>query len=123
LILDGRNRYRACLAADVRPVYEVHGGEPWRFVISTNLHRRHLTDSQRAMVAGRIAERTRGGWEHVNATKVPDGTLVRGQEPPTIAEASTLLNVSERQVKRARIVETIRSGVQPAQGSVRGSRA
>lgn len=103
LILDGRNRYRACLAAGVRPVYEVHGGEPWRFVISTNLHRRHLTDSQRAMVAAKIAERAHGGWAHVNRPKLSDDDL--GNLPPTRAEAAQMLSVSPSQVDRARVVE------------------
>jgi hypothetical protein len=101
LILDGRNRYRACSAAGVRPVYQEHGGEPWRFVISTNLHRRHLTDSQRAMVAGRIAERAHG-----RPKNRPDGQFSEegAAEPPTQPEAAAMLNVSERQVRRARTV-------------------
>jgi len=102
LILDGRNRYRACEAAGIRPVYEVHAGEPWRFVISTNLHRRHLTDSQRAMVAAKIAERARGGWNHVNRSKASSEALESA--PPTQDEAAQLLNVSRSQVQRARIV-------------------
>jgi hypothetical protein len=46
-VLDGRNRYRACLAAGFAPRIiafrpEVHG-EPLAFVISKNLKRRHPT--------------------------------------------------------------------------------
>src|SRR2546423_184279 len=49
-ILDGRNRYLACLAAGVEPRYVTYTGNPWTFVISPNLHRRHLTDTQRAVI-------------------------------------------------------------------------
>lgn len=59
-ILDGRNRYLACKQAKIEPVYvEYHGDEPLQFVVSKNLHRRHLSESQRAMVAQKIWSMTR----------------------------------------------------------------
>ncbi len=53
-ILDGRNRFKACELAGVRPVFrdwEGTPGSPVVWVISQNLHRRHLTDSQKAAIA------------------------------------------------------------------------
>lgn len=53
-ILDGRNRNAACERAGV-PIRVVEwagqGGSPLRFVLSHNLHRRHLTIAQKAALA------------------------------------------------------------------------
>lgn len=52
MILDGRNRYNACLAADVEPRFvewEPRNGEsPYDFVWSQNAERRHLDAGQKA---------------------------------------------------------------------------
>ncbi len=52
-VLDGRNRLAACKIAGVKPRYvQWKGiGSPTEWVISENLIRRHLTSSQRAVVA------------------------------------------------------------------------
>ena len=54
-VLDGRNRLLACQRAGVAPeTVEWSGGEsPTSWVLSMNLKRRHLTTSQRAMIAAR----------------------------------------------------------------------
>lgn len=52
-ILDGRHRAQACEAAGVEPRFEEFvGGDPSvAFVLSKNLHRRHLTSAQKAAIA------------------------------------------------------------------------
>jgi len=51
LILDGGNRYRACLAAGIAPVFTPFEGESIvSFVLSANLHRRHMTPGQQAAI-------------------------------------------------------------------------
>jgi N6-adenosine-specific RNA methylase IME4 len=90
-ILDGRNRYRACIAAGVDPIFVPYrGDDPVSFVISFNLRRRHLDESQRAMVAAKLATLRRGDNQHT--------------EGLPIGRSSDLLNVGERSVARAREV-------------------
>ena len=50
-ILDGGNRYRACVEVGIEPVLkEFTGDNPVSFVLSANLHRRHLTPGQQAAI-------------------------------------------------------------------------
>jgi hypothetical protein len=102
-ILDGRNRYRACMRAGVEPITrEFRGDDPLRFVLSANLHRRHLSESQRAMVAAKIANLPRG--KHANDDP-PFGGSCNGRASRLSArQAAATLNVGVRSVERARVV-------------------
>jgi len=51
MILDGGNRYRACIDAGVEPSFvEFGGGNLVSFVLSANLHRRHMSAAQQAAI-------------------------------------------------------------------------
>ncbi len=53
-ILDGKNRYNACMKLGIKPKMVDYNGEnltPLNFVISKNIKRRHLTASQKAILA------------------------------------------------------------------------
>ena len=91
-ILDGRNRYRACEAAGVDPTFTAYtGDDPVAYVVSLNLRRRHLDESQRAMVAAKLATLKLGDNQH--------------SEGLPIGRGSELLNVGARSVARAREVQ------------------
>lgn len=118
-IIDGRNRSVACVLANVRPTLEVfHGNdrEILKLVCSLNVHRRHLSDAQRDMIAASIANMP----AHVTATKsrihdAPDGASC---EPlVTQSEAAELLNVKKRSVQRA--AKVIEDAVPEVQDDVR----
>jgi hypothetical protein len=53
MVLDGRNRLSACRRAGVEPRFEIAAeiASPTLYVVSKNIHRRHLTTSQRAAIA------------------------------------------------------------------------
>ncbi len=51
MILDGGNRYRACIQAGVEPTFvQYEGDNITSFVLSANLHRRHLSPGQTAAI-------------------------------------------------------------------------
>lgn len=105
-ILDGRNRYMCARDLGIEyPRVEFAGDDPLGFVISHNLHRRHLSESQRAAVAAKLANMGHGGDRKSDqGANLP---LDRGEQPApvTVAQAAELLNVSERSVKSARKVQ------------------
>jgi N6-adenosine-specific RNA methylase IME4 len=71
------------------------------FVLSKNLKRRHLDESQRAMVAARIANLAHGG----NRRSDQPANLPLETVPVSQARAAELLNVSERTVRDAKTVQ------------------
>jgi hypothetical protein len=90
-VLEGRNRYRAAAAAGVPcPSRLYQGDDPVGFVVSMNLKRRHLSASQRAMVAVKLATLPQG-----RPTKT--GKFAGLSQ----AEAAASLKISERSVRTA----------------------
>lgn len=57
-IVDGRNRHRACVDLSIAPHFRTWDGNGSlvSFVVSLNLHRRHLDAGQRAMVGLKVKE-------------------------------------------------------------------
>ena len=98
-ILDGRNRYLGCLRANIEPKYVEFDGDTsadglLQFVMSKNASRRHLTTSQRALIAARMSAKSNEAEQNgENITPQICGF--------TQVKAAGLLVVSERQVQSA----------------------
>jgi ParB-like chromosome segregation protein Spo0J len=103
-ILDGRGRYNACVELAKEGVEtgfrtELYTGpDPRRYVVSANVKRRHLNESQRALIAAQLATYAHGG----DRSKASIDAL-------TQQEAAKLLNVSEPSVERA--TNVLKNGV------------
>ena len=98
-LIDGRNRLRACEELGIEPLTcELDDdADPLAFIISANLHRRHLTTAQRSMVAAELATLEKGGDRKSEDFK--------GQNCPLIDDAASLLSVSPRTVRTAKQVK------------------
>ncbi len=101
LILDGRNRHKACEIAGVKPWYQQYtGDDPLGHVVSGNLRRRHMSESQRAMVAAKLANLNR---EDTLKQGPRSADLRNGEiKPVTQQEAANLFKVGRRTLQEAR---------------------
>lgn len=118
-LLDGRNRQKACKIAKVEfRTKEFKGSfdEALAFVLSENLHRRHLTEDQRASVAGGVVHLFAAeAKKRQKSGKGPDGSGGRGKKknltpnsaegfkpprsPEATEQAASLLGVKKGRVK------------------------
>jgi hypothetical protein len=129
-IVDGRNRYRACGIAGVDPTLrqykERDHGPLVAFVVSLNLKRRHLNESQRAAVGAKIANMAGGfhGNQYTSGSDQSTGPTAQVSN----ADAAKLLNVGETTIRRAKRVaredpeafEKVRKGEMTVNTAVRG---
>jgi len=100
-ILDGRHRYYACQEVGVTPSFrEYQGDDAAAFVVSLNLKRRHLSESQRAAVAVRLANMPQGA-----RTDIQPCANLRNVKPISQPEAADMLQVSRRSVQTAARIE------------------
>lgn len=94
-VIDGRHRLRACEQLGIEPLVRdicAKESDPFSLVVSLNLHRRHLTESQRALVAARLAILPHGFNQHAQICA------------PSQEDAAQMLGVSRRSVQYARTV-------------------
>lgn len=92
-VLDGWHRYQACSAAGLRFAFGElpRDADPVAFVKSRNLHRRHMTDSQRAAAVVACSK-----W-------APAGKPAPGAGLDTNAQMAKEADVSERTIRQAKV--------------------
>jgi len=114
-VLEGRHRYLACLAKRVPPRFRPYAGEcgsPLAFVVSKNIQRRHLTESQRAIVAAKLKP-----LFEEEARQRQRAALKRGTEPPVrlnLAERDQPESKGESAEKAAVLMKVSRASVKTA---------
>lgn len=107
-IIDGRHRYRACRELKIEPTCVRNKGYDDEAtiasaIVSLNLKRRHLDESQRAMVAARL----RVIFAKANTTPEEKGeggdssANLRSEKGKASEKAAAALNVSARSVEHA----------------------
>jgi len=101
LIIDGRNRFLACTLANVEPKFVDYDGDTsdsslLEFVLSKNAGRRHMSTSQRALIAAKMSAKPNDENENT-----PIGGFTQGR-------AAEIMAVSLREVQRA--AQLIREG-------------
>jgi hypothetical protein len=90
VLLDGRNRFAACLALGIEPKVSRYGGEdPAGYALAANIARRSLSKSQAAMIV--VATCIRAGQK-------PSGQMGRGAgvSPAVMSKAVTVYKLTQK---------------------------
>jgi len=107
-ILDGRHRYKACDELGIEPRFEeFSGGGALEYVISTNIHRRSLSEGQRSMVAAGYWNVKHGSNRHktfVNQEDALDSPI--GESRITRGLAAKITGCKLRNLDRAILILT-----------------
>lgn len=102
-ILDGVNRWKACQELGIDPITKsFNGSNPLKYVISANIRRRHLTVSQRAMLALELMPE----FEAEGKKRMEDGGFAHKKQP--IPHDSHLFAAQEFGVSRPTVVRAKR---------------
>jgi hypothetical protein len=123
-IVDGRHRFKACKMLGIEPRMEEWNGEGSlvKFVVSRNLHRRHLSTSQKAMIASDMlpllekeaelrklkplkehAKKIKGGKQSDDTSTSPKNK--EEHKKRAAGEAAKSVGVSRAQVQKAKALK------------------
>jgi len=109
-IIDGRNRYRACMELGIEPHRFVvkflqTAEELTAYVISKNLHRRHLNETQRGVIAAKMANMERGGDRPSQKDSNFESANLPNRNGMSQSDAADMMNVSDRTLRTVKQVE------------------
>lgn len=116
-ILDGKNRLKACEMSRVKPEFvdwyptnpeneDDSRREAFAYVVSLNLHRRQLTESQLALIAGRMANMGPGRHtEQSRSVSLEAAANAVGISRRTVSEGKRVVSKSS-----PKVVDAVRSG-------------
>lgn len=108
VLIDGRNRLAACALGKIEPVWQERefrdDGEIIRFIIAANERRRHLTPSQRSMIAAELANINKTDSLKQNKTDAQDCATEPKQPAIKQEDAAKAMGVSRRSVQDAKKV-------------------
>jgi DNA modification methylase len=107
MILDGRNRYRACVDLGIEPLTREYAGDPWAFAWSLNGARRDLEATVRALIFKRCEDGS-AKWSKRLAKIAEDGNRKKAEaakeQPRTAAgKMSTKPVVDHRDPPAAKV--------------------
>lgn len=113
-ILDGWHRYRACELLQIGPMTTTFdGSDPVSFVLDLNIHRRHMTPSQKAMAVvtvntwaavGTNQKQTKGKKAKTDGQDSGTSGSATGRRLKTAKELATEAGVGTRTIERAKLV-------------------
>jgi len=110
-IIDGRHRYKACCELGIEPKYQEWDGKGSLkgFIVSLNVNRRHLTSSQRAVIAlvalPELEEKAKQAQSH---GKTAPGVTLAEKIPEAFGEstqiAAKIFDTNSKYVQQAKII-------------------
>ena len=116
MVLDGWHRFQACETLHLEPITAdlPEGVDPVAYVQSLNMHRRHLTGSQRAMAVVTCNE-----WAHPGNQPDP----APGAELATTSQMAQVAEVSPRTIEQAKVAHSAGVGSAVRDGKISVKRA
>jgi hypothetical protein len=106
-IIDGRNRYRACSELGIEPITQDWDGDGSivDFVVSCNLHRRHLNSGQKAVLSLAIEKHLAREAKARQGTRTDIGQKIDGSSGRADEQAAALVGTNRQYVSDAKAIQ------------------
>jgi hypothetical protein len=116
-IIDGRNRHRACQEVGVEPSFRTWDGKGSLvdFVLSLNLHRRHLTSGQQGAIGTLLEEKysienkSKVGGRPITRTSITGGNIAtsnaKTDKVNSRDQAAKMIGISPRNIQESKRIK------------------